>query len=625
MGILNIGASALTAAYTQLQTTSHNIANAGTPGYSRQETVLEPASAQFGNGVFIGGGVRVETVRRQYNAHLTREVHAATAAAAESDVRAQSMARLEALFNDNEAGIGVLHDELRQSLADMVNQPFDPAARTVSLARAGAFADRVNETDRQLDTLRNDTDEALRQAVRQLNADLGALAAVNGRIAATQGNESSPNDLLDERDALVERINGSLKATAHINQDETVTLFAATGDALVIAGDAADISIMTDPGDPERLRLAIDTGAQPVTLNESMLGGGKTAGLLTFRNDDVRLARSQLGHYAAAVAGAYNEQQALGLDLQGNVGQDLFTIGSARSVAATDNGGNATFGVAIDDPSALKASDYQINYDGAQYTLTRLSDGQSQSFATLPQTIDGLRITLDAGAAAAGDRYTLKTASAFGGGFQVAMRSPDEWAAAYASLPVLGQSNAGSLTVAAFDVVGQDPDVAQDVSIVFTGPNTFDVTGPGTGNPTGVAYTPGQPIEFNGWRIELDGTPATGDRVDIGAPVDTVADNRNARRLLDVGEARLVDGQTPAEAFGSLIGVIGSQSFSVTTDQRQSRIWQTNAVAARDEVSGVNLDEEAARLVQYQQAYQAAAKVIASAQNMFDSILSIMR
>ncbi|MEZ5661382.1 MAG: flagellar hook-associated protein FlgK [Burkholderiaceae bacterium] len=625
MGVLNIGSSALTAAYTQLQTTSHNIANAQTPGYSRQETILQASSARFSGGMFVGGGVEAVAVRRQYNAMLTREVHAATAAMAAGDARAGAMTRLEAFFNDSEAGIGVLHDELRQSLADVVNQPFDPAARTVSLARASSFAGRISDTDRALDNLRNDADLELRQHVSTLNDELEALADVNRRIAVQQGSQNAPNDLLDERDALVESINSHLKANAHINHDDTVSLFAATGHALVVGEDASRVELGTDVLDPERLQLSISTGGEPVTLNAQMLAGGAASGLLTFRNDDITMARAQLGRFAAAVGTAYNDQQKLGIDLNGDQGRDLFALGAMRSVASLNNAGNADISVAIDDASVLKASDYQLDYDGATFTLTRLADGVQSSFAALPQTIDGLQIGLTGGAAAAGDRYTLKTASAFSGGFAVTMGSPQEWAASYAAVPVLGQANAGSLTVGDFAVIADDANVAADVSIVFTGANTFDVTGTGTGNPTGLTYTAGETISFNGWSISLDGSPAIGDRVDVRATTDGLADNRNARRLLAVGEERMVDGQTAAEAFGSVLGEIGSEVFTANTDLRQADIWQTNATAARDEVSGVNLDEEAARLIQYQQAYQAAAKVIAAAQNMFDSIVGIMR
>lgn len=625
MGVLSIGSTALNAAYTQLQTTAHNIANVNTPGYTRQETVLEPAATQFGSGVFIGGGVQASDVKRSYNAHLTRELNSAAASLAESEVRSQSMARLEGLFADDEGGVGVLHDELRESLADLVNQPFDPAVRTVALARGEAFASRIDELDRALDGLRNDADLALEQEVSALNNDLRALADVNRRLATLQGNEVSPNDLLDQRDLLIERINHGIKATAHINQDETVTLFAGSGDALVLAEDAARVMVVSDVNDPEKLRLGVLTEDQPVPLNERMLGGGAVAGWLRFRNDDIDLARSKLGQYAAAVGSAYNSQQALGLDLDGNAGSAVFTIGQARSVGAVDNAGDAQFAIAIDDAGALRGSDYQLAFDGAQFTLTRLEDGEQQTFAALPQTVDGLTIDLGSGAVAAGDRYTLRTASAFSGGFELAMRSGDEWAASYAAMPVLSQFNEGSLSVGGFEVTAQDPNVAAPVSLVFTGPNTFDVSGAGTGNPTGVAYVPGQTFSFNGWEITLTGTPAAGDRIDVAAPTDPVADNRNARALLAIGETRLVDGQTPSEAFGALVGRIGSEVYSTNTDHRHAQIWHTNAKSARDEVSGVNLDEEAARLIQYQQAYQAAAKVIASAQSMFDAILTIMR
>ncbi|MEZ5739200.1 MAG: flagellar basal body rod C-terminal domain-containing protein [Burkholderiaceae bacterium] len=94
---------------------------------------------------------------------------------------------------------------------------------------------------------------------------------------------------------------------------------------------------------------------------------------------------------------------------------------------------------------------------------------------------------------------------------------------------------------------------------------------------------------------------------------------------MNIGTDNVVGGDTPSGAFGSMISTIGGRAFTAANDLQQSTTWQQSAVSARDSVSGVNLDEEAARLIQYQQAYQAAAKVIATSQDMFDTLMSVTR
>ena len=182
----------------------------------------------------------------------------------------------------------------------------------------------------------------------------------------------------------------------------------------------------------------------------------------------------------------------------------------------------------------------------------------------------------------------------------------------------------GSLGLDGFAQSSPDADAAQPVTITFTSATSFDVSGAGTGNPTGLAYTPGGAISYNGWTLALRGTPAAGDVVTLAPTADAGVDNRNARAMVGLGDQPLVDGASFTNAFASLIADVGSRTLQGQSAAQSSAALLSNARASFAAESGVNLDEEAARLLQYQQAYQAAARIVATANSMFDTILSVV-
>ncbi|MCO5121467.1 MAG: flagellar hook-associated protein FlgK [Burkholderiaceae bacterium] len=622
MGALEIGSSALRAAYAQLQTTGNNIANAATPGYSRQRVILAEAVTSFGGSGFMGRGVDVVTVERQYNDFLAREIHLATAAEASDSARAGALARLDRLFADGENGIGAAYNDLTAAMADLTNRPFDPAARSVLTQRANVLAQRIAMTDQRMGQIGADVDRSLGQQAVELNQLLAELAGVNDRIGSAHGSGHAPNELLDRRDYLIEEVNRLVKTNIHINHDQTVSLYAGTGDALVLGTKASRVEIANDPENPNVARLLLVAGDRSVPMNEAMLGGGSIAGLLEFRNRDLQESRWQLGQLAGAMAHAYNTQQSLGLDQNGTVGADVFRAGAVRSTGAGSNDGDASFTATITAGDQLRASDYELAYDGSTYQIKRLSDGAVSSFASLPIEIDGLEIALDDGAVAAGDRYTIRSASAFAGDFAMVLGDPAGWAAASPATPKLGVDNAGTLSVAGFGITTHDAATAAPVTITFTGPGTYSVSGAGTGDPTDIPYSPGDTVSFNGWSVTLNGTPAGGDTITISPPADVAGDNRNAAQLLGLADRGIVGGRTVTNGYGELVAGIGARAQAAEAGQRASVSWRESATTARDEVSGVNLDEEAARLIQFQQAYQAAAKVITTSQQMFEALIN---
>jgi flagellar hook-associated protein 1 FlgK len=618
--LMRIGSSAMNAAYAQLQTTGQNIANASTPGYVRREVVLTEAGSNDSSG-YVGRGVDVTSVRRVYDEFLVRESATSRSAAAQDSARSGALERLDTLFGDPESGLGASFDELVTAFTDVTARPSDPAARSTVLTRAETFANRASRLDGQLLELRDSALGRMQSEVATANQAIEGLAAINRRIDDANGNSGQPNALLDQRDKLLGDLNASIRANATIDADGTITVTSQRGEPLVVGGTASRLVLTADPLDPGKRSVSVMRGNGVMLPMDPGQMGGTLAGLMKFANEDIDAARGQVGRLVASVAGAFNARQALGLDASGTAGQPMFEVGPPTVSGAAANVGNAQFAAVVADPAVLKASDYEIGFDGTQYSVTRLSDGVVTNFASMPQTFDGLTLSLGSGTPAAEDRYLVRSATTFASGSRSLLTSPQRLATAMPVVTETGAANTGDLKVTSLDIASIGATTGATVTLTFTGPNTFSVTGAGTGNPTGLSYSPGMQLSFNGWSMKLDGAPATGDTLRVAATPNPAADNRNARAMQALGSAAVADGATVIGRYAELIGDIGARTQGARSQGDMSQRLFDDAERARTEMSGVNLDEEAARLMQYQQAYQAAAKVIAAANEMFRSLL----
>lgn len=624
-GLFSIGTSALQAAYAQIQTTGHNIANVDTPGYTRQRAELAAASPLQTGGGFIGRGVDVVTVARLYDRFLVGQVRTGTAAAAADGARASLLGQLESLLGAQSASVGAALDDLRFALADLVARPADGAARSVVLGRAQALAERFGALSSGVEEIASDVEARLADGVARLNGVLVEVAAVNDSIARRHASGQPPNDLLDRRDALVAESGALLQVTVRDNPDGTVSLFGAGGNGLVVGGAVARLALGAEPLDPQRSRLVLQTSGNDIPLSSGLVGGGELAGLLRFRDSDLAAARYSLGRLAGAVAGAYNLGNSLGVDATGAPGSHLFAAGAPAVTPASGNAGSASFSVEVADPSSLAASDYELAWNGSSYTMTRLSDGQQTEVGGWPVTVDGLRLDGAGGTPMPGDRFLVRSASRMAAGFASVIGSGERLATGLAAVPVAGAANSGDVRAEGFEVLAAGPALAAPVTITFDGAGGYAVTGAGTGNPVGLAYVPGTPVSYNGWTLTLAGTPAAGDTITVQPVAEPAMDNRNARALLGLGDLALVEGRSFTDAWAQVLTDVGQRSRAAQGAAGLSAAMLSEARASLGAVSGVNLDEEAARLLQFQQSYQAAAKVIAAAQSVFDTLLGIAR
>ena len=638
--LFSIGTRAMTASYAALQATSHNIANASTRGYSRQQVELATAGGQYGGNGFFGMGVDVQTVTRAHNEFLTREV-ALTRSMAESDgTRLAQLQQLEQVFGTGEAGLGYQAGELLNSFADVASHPGDTAARQVVLARAGDLAAGFRAASDQIERLQGGVALDLRNSIKTVNQLANTVAGLNRQIAAAKATGHEPNDLLDQRDAAVAEISGYLQVTTLPADDGSLSLFIGGGQALVLGGNASTLSAIPDPFDPARVQVGLANGGTARALSDGVILGGSIAGLLRFQNVDLRDARNTIGQLAAAVGGAVNAQQHLGLDLTtptGQAGSDLFTLGAPRVLPASANAGSGSLSLQISDASQLRASDYELRYDGANYTLTRQgSSDPAQTFTPAALAagvvVDGMTITLAGGTPAAGDRFLLQPVATAAGGMQRAFDDPRGIAAASPVTATLGSANTGTVTIASLAVRSPIP-APGSVVVRFdadplSGTPVYQIsTDGGTSYGASQPLVAGQPISLvDGggnvlWDMTVSGTPSVGDEVHVDPTAVPAESNGNALAMLGRRDAALVRGDNLTDAWAGALSDFGVRVQGAQGAADLSASIAADAEARNTSATGVNLDEEAARLIQYQQSYQAAAQMLQVAQAVFDSLL----
>lgn len=541
--ILSIGQSALNAAQVGLATTGHNIANASTPGYNRQVAVQGASLPQNTGSGFMGQGTEISTVKRIYNDYLGIQLQNAQTSKSSLDSHYAQIRQIDNMLADPASGLSPALQDFFSGVQDMASSPTSIPSRQAALSSAEALASRFQSLDSRLEEIGQGINSQLQSSVSVINAYAEQIARLNDSIGKAQGATGQPaNDLLDQRDQLVLDLNKEIKATVVKQGDGQINVFIGNGQPLVMGTTTSTLATVTSPTNSEKLEVAYRANNGNLTIvGESALPGGNLGGLLEFRNKTLEPAQNALGRVAIGLASSFNAQHQAGFDLNGVAGGDFFTVAAPVVGANSTNTGNAVIAASISSANALTTSDYRLQYDGAQYTVTRLSDNTVTSFATLPQTVDGVDISLASGAASAGDSFLIRPTVNGASGLSVAITDPRLVAAA-------GQTGASG-------------------------------------------------------------------------------DNSNGLLLAGLQTAKTLGNGTASfqEAYSQLVSQVGNKTRELEVTSHAADKLLSEAVSTLQNESGVNLDEEATNLLRYQQAYQAAAKVMQIAGEMFDTLLSIGR
>ena len=657
MSLMNVGVSALNANQQALTTVGHNIANVNTPGYSRQTVYTNALHGQnMGNG-FIGKGVQVATVMRNYSALLNRQSNAANAIHAADTSRLQGLMQMQDVFKGGDGSLGAAVTNMMNAFVDVQAAPSDATGRNVVLTRMSELAARFHAASNMLEEQDYSTAQQLRNNALLVNDKASQVARLNNEISRALATGHQPNDLLDARDQVIREINQYVQTTQVAADDGSISLFVGGSQALVLGINSGQLSVEETKEYPGSQRMALyfsQPGGQQLELTAAMVGGGEIAGLLKFRNEDLAEGRNLLGRLAMTIGHELNLQNQRGLTLNGQQGGALFSLPSTSTgygnITGYSNIGPGAATTQVMDASQLKPSEYRLIFEGSPVApvLTRMSDGKVFNATSTPPLnmgnlatgfdADGLRFIVPAAtlaAAVSGNSMLFKPFSTAASEIEALVHNPDELAAASALTANINKNNTGKLQLTqlgANDFTGipaaQDP-----VRLTFDGAGqvTYQIydhlSSTWSAASAPMDYTPGQPITINGWSITLTGTPAAGDTVDVANALDFGEAFRlnagNAGAFLDLRDKKVFDqGTTLSDGFSAAMAVVGTRTQSVQLAEKLSSTVAKNLEMDRTAVSGVNRDEEAARLLQYQQAYQASSKVIQIAQSLFDSVLN---
>ncbi|MFA5371061.1 MAG: flagellar hook-associated protein FlgK [Sideroxydans sp.] len=640
-GVYGIGVSALKVAQAGISVTSHNIANANTPGYSRQEILQAAAQPQSTGSGFFGQGADVVAVNRIYSDFLGAQLTEAQTRSSNLNTQFDLATQVSNLLGDANGGLSSTLQDFFSAANAVANAPESVAARQAMVGSGQSLSNRLQTLDTRMTEIRNGLNGQISNSATLINSYAKQIAALNDTIVRAQaqtGQSQAPNDLLDQRNQLVNQLSQEIRVTSIKQPDGSLDVFIGNGQSLVLGNRNASLQTTASLTDQTALEVVYVNNNSVSRIQQSSLQGGNLGGYLAFRNDVLDPAQNALGRIAIGVADTFNQQHQQGVDLNGALGGAFFNAGSPLVVANSNNVGNATLSASISDSGALTGADYDLRFDGSSYTLFNVATNVAlQSFTpaqlATPQAVNGTGVTLQlaAGSVAdvAGDAYRIRPTANGARDFTLAVTDPARIAAAN---PVRGSTpltNLGNATIAQPVVTSGlplDVNLQQPVTISFTSATTYDVTGTGAGLPlTGVTYTAETDISFNGWATNISGTPVAGDSFTISANSNAATDGGNMLKLAQLQTANtLANGTTSYQgAYGQLIAQVGSQTreLDVTSQAQASMLAQISK--AQQSESGVNLDEEAANLLKYQQAYQAAAKAMAISQTMFDSLLQL--
>jgi flagellar hook-associated protein 1 FlgK len=632
--MLSIGVSGLNAAQAGLATVSNNIANAATPGYTRQ-LLNQVENVSLGSNGFNGGtGVDVVSVQRAYSQFLTSAVWGANTAQQGATTFDGLTTTLNSLLS-NSGNLQTSLDKFFGGFGTVASSPSTSSNRQALLGNAASLANVFNTLSQQLSQQQGQVNSQIGSAVTSINQLSSQIASLNDEIkqagGVSGGINGPPNALLDQRDQAVQQLSGLTGVSPVIESDGSISVFTSAGQPLVNGNLSTPLSTQRDQFDGTQLDVT-DSNGNNITAS---LTGGTLGALINYRDNVLASSQNQLGQAAVALASSVNGQQAQGLDLNGKQGQPIFSIAAPTVLTSGNNTGSATVSATISDVSQLTSSDFVLKFTGAGtgtngFTLTT-TGGLSVPLTANPDgslSAQGLTINVSGGAPQVGDSFEIQPTRNAATSLSVSLTDPNGIAAAAALSANAATANKGNGKVGAVSVTdASNPNLLAGATIAFTGPNTFTLTD-STGAHPGQTFTPGQPITSgDGFSLNLTGTPATGDTFTVAANTNGLDDNSNALALQNLSSVGVLNGgQTSVIAsIGNLttqIGTIGSQADSDLTTQTN---LFNQALNSQQSVSGVNTNEEGANLIKYQQAFQASAQVISAAQSIFASLISAIQ
>ncbi|MBQ0748442.1 MAG: flagellar hook-associated protein FlgK [Marinobacter sp.] len=677
-GLIGIGLTGILSQQSALNTTANNITNANTPGYSRQEVVFETQQGQRTGAGTIGKGVSVVDIRRLANEYLVQQVREDSTLTGEQQALNSELNRLDNLLGGESTG---LNNALNNFFASLQNAAEDPASlpqRQLVLSEAQQVVNRFQALSQEFIQQRESVKTQMQQGVKDANTLLKSIADLNLAISESPGLAQGrmPNELLDQRDEKLRQLAELVNIRVTETEGSQVNVSLSNGLSLVVGNNAAQFGTRDNAEDPTRLEFTLTNGGRTLNIDEQ-ISGGKLGGLRRFDNEALKPAFDELGRIAIGVAASMNDQHEIGMDLEGDLGGLFFNdvndlaVQRSRVVANANNQlpRDGQLAVEITDSTKLPAGSWTLQFsgDGRNFELIDKASGKIVNQGRLPDpvqseiTMPGFNIRVEGGTFNAGDKYLIQPSRNAAESIGLQVNREEDLAFASPIRATTGDQNVGTgkidqgtmLNVRSpftgsllpgFQTAGELANGPLTISFAAGGPTgmTFTVTGPppasatvGTANQpyeagkinTVFSNDPAAGADYQGFQFKLTGQPATGDTFEIAYNSNGVSDNRNAELLAALGTANTLNGKSQSftEGYAGLVEDIGVKTRQSQFDLEAGKTLLEQSTGQRESVSGVNLDEEAGRLIQYQAAYNASAQVISVAQDLFNTLLQTFR
>jgi flagellar hook-associated protein 1 FlgK len=664
INLYQTGVSGLLAAQQHLGTTGHNIANVNTEGYTRQRAEQNAAVGNYNGGNYIGSGTYVQDITRiydqfSYKEQLLNKSNLGGAASINLDLN-----QLNQIMSLSGEAIGASIDNFYQAMNGIADKPDDIGLRNIAISQAGVLSNNFNKISNSLDQIEKSTNGEIEQIASKISQISRELAKMNEEILQTRGTNltGQPNDLLDKRDQLVTELGEYTSVNTLQDTNGVMTVMIGNGATLVAGITALTVGVESGDPDPMQTKLKLIGPYSSVALEGSKVGGALAA-KFEYRDEHVTKARSDLDRLAMAVSQTLNQAQSQGLDLNEKQGRDIFTdintpaLESARSLPSSNNSAGIQTSVTITDVSLVPSNEFTIKYNGTDFIMTNELNGETTTLvASSPgvyPTNYGFEFKVNVGTPLTEDKFTIRPTENSAALMKVELKDPKNIAASSAIEIEADDNNVSSGSVSIINVT--DPELARSytngtnenltVDVYKNTSGTFDYRVYDAANPppaltlasgnfsAGASATIGMPPATTppAFEIKIDGLP--NGQGTLAREKFTISDafgsgnSSNATLMAATQEQQVIGGgkQTFSQALSTTTAEIGSNASSAELVANSSQALFTQAFNRNQSTSGVNLDEEAANMLKFQQAYQAASQIISVANTIFDTLLSVAR
>ncbi len=638
--ILSTSVSGLIAFQQALDVTSNNVANAATPGYDVESANFAEAPGQASSVGYVGNGVDVSSITRAYNALLAQQVNSSQASYSSFNTLSTEAAQIDDMLSDSSTGLTATLQSFVNSLQTLSSSPTSSASGEAVLSQAQALVEQLQSYDTQIQQAGTQLESQISTNVTEINTLASQIATLNGEIADQSGSGQTPNQLMDQRDALVSQLSQYVTVNTVAQGNGETNVYIGNGQALVTGNVAQQLTTIPNAYNASEYDVALVNGNTTIDIT-SELSGGSLGGLLATRTQVLDPTQNAIGQISVALATLANQQQQSGMDQTGAQGQAMFAVGGVQVLDNANNTDATSLTVTRTSLSDLTTDDYVLTYTGGAanggWQLLDETTGQAVAMTgdgTSGDPLEAAGVSIVAngagagGAVAVGDSFLIQPTAAATEGLSLLISSPAQIASASLIQAVPGTDNSGTASVDSAIITDPGEWVPDTYTISFNGsPLQYEVTNSEGAEVATGAYTSGTPISFLGAQVTLDGTPGDGDTFTVGAnSTANTGDNSNLLALINTLSAATLNGGTTSltSAANNLVSEIGTTTQQAQSNASAAQSVNQSASDALNNADGVNLDEEASLMVQYEQAYQACAQMISASTTMFDSLITAM-